>query len=106
MESAYQAMASCAIVFLDPDNGLSPKLNLATRDKGQKYLFPRGLKGYLDRQQSPIVYHHQTRELDGLRVHIENTFSFLRTYGARRTWTLVFRCFSVLHSKTDPSALG
>lgn len=69
LKSGLEALKDCAVVFFDPDNGLTPLKNSnfkysvpLTWEKSVKYVYHEDLEKYFERGQSLIVYQHRTRE--------------------------------------------
>lgn len=58
---ALDALAGCAVVFLDPDNGKKAKSVSAQSQKSVKYVFDNELSDYISRGHSVIFYNHRTR---------------------------------------------
>jgi hypothetical protein len=92
---ALEVLAPAEIVFMDPDNGFAGRSADPTRAKAPKYVFPDELAPYLQRGQSLVVYHHQTREKGGLAATVPLTFQMLRSLGFEHAWAFVFRRVSV-----------
>lgn len=66
--AAVEQAKDCAVVFLDPDNGLEPESRL-----GRKHVFYKELKPYVETGQSLVVYHHLGRSRN--RSHNEQIAS-------------------------------
>ena len=60
MEQTLARMAGCAVVFVDPDNGLEVKAK-PHHKRGPKHLFFLELSQYTQRDQSVVIYHHIAR---------------------------------------------
>lgn len=61
---AINAMESCDIVFLDPDNGLQVSSVSLTSSKGNKYVGNEELKEYCRQGKSVIFYNHRERKTE------------------------------------------
>ncbi|HSR07722.1 MAG TPA: hypothetical protein VLM42_11265 [Bryobacteraceae bacterium] len=92
---ALDVLASADIIFLDPDNGFPGRSAKPASITGSKYVFPDELKPYLQREQSLVVYHHQTREKGGLATTLPLKFHMLRSLGFEHAWAFIFRRVSV-----------
>jgi hypothetical protein len=92
---ALEVLAPAGIVFMDPDNGIAPASADPDGTTGPKYVFPDELRPFLDRGQSLVVYHHQTREKGGLAATLSRHFEMVRCLGSERVWAFVFRRVSV-----------
>lgn len=61
-QSALEALNTCDIVFLDPDNGLIPPSVGRGSDKSIKYVLPEEILDYYKAGHSVVFYNHRTRE--------------------------------------------
>jgi hypothetical protein len=96
LEAALNATSGADIVFMDPDNGFGGRSASPTSRTGPKYVFPDEVEQFLQRGQSVIVYHHQTRERGGLAVQVASHVGALRTVAADvPPYAAVFRRRSV-----------
>ena len=57
MTAALQATKDADIVCVDPDNGIADDAGMYHK-KGPKYVYVSDLKGFWERGQSLVVYHH------------------------------------------------
>ena len=62
LEDALKTTADAKLIFVDPDNGISPKRTRPWHKKGPKYVFMDDLKQFYKRGQSLVIYHHLTRQ--------------------------------------------
>ena len=60
-EASRRATENCALVFLDPDNGLEVKSVPITRAKAPKYVYLDEVGQLYRRGQSVVIYHHLGR---------------------------------------------
>jgi len=75
LERGYEAMASCDVVFLDPDNGLEGPV-APYQKTGPKYVFLSEAKKYSERGQSLIIYQHLGRR-GSTREQLDRKFTKL-----------------------------
>ena len=61
LERALRATKGADIVFLDPDNNVSPHEQEKYRQNGPKYAYLDEIKAFWDRGQSVVVYHQLNR---------------------------------------------
>jgi hypothetical protein len=59
---ALSTTESCALVFLDPDNGLAPRSMPKSRTAACHYVYPEEIATLRTRGQSVLVYHHLSRQ--------------------------------------------
>lgn len=79
LEDALSATENADVVFCDPDNGISEKVD-PLRKNGPKYVFVEDLKRFTERGQSLVVYHHLGRwagAVDQVRYWVERLRSSL-----------------------------
>jgi hypothetical protein len=69
VERARTAIATCDIVFLDPDNGIAPLTYSVTRKTARKSVTIEELKA-IGGARPLVVYHHQTRRKGGHQEEI------------------------------------
>jgi len=72
LQSALRHVEGAALVFLDPDNGLSLNERIRCRKNGPKYVFLDETLQFLSRGQSLIIYCHQDRRKGGLAEQVGN----------------------------------
>ena len=60
-KDALRALASCELVFLDPDTGLNVKSHGKKSAESVKYAWDHELADYLCRGQSVVLYQHRPR---------------------------------------------
>ena len=60
-QSAFRAVADCAIVFVDPDNGLAPRSVGPLSRRAPKYVLLDEVQRGLGTHQSLVAYHHLDR---------------------------------------------
>ena len=60
VEQTLARMAGCAVVFVDPDNGLEVEAK-PHHKRGPKHVFFHELSQYTQRDQSVVIYHHIAR---------------------------------------------
>ena len=58
---ALHATRDCALVFVDPDNGLETVSTSRTAKRGPKYVFYDELRAFSKRGQGLVIYHHLNR---------------------------------------------
>lgn len=63
-EEAVETLATCDIVFLDPDNGLSVKSVGEGSRKSVKYVYLREIADYVSHGQSVVFYNHRQRKAE------------------------------------------
>lgn len=61
VKEAFEETAGCDVIFVDPDNGLEVPSVKPHYKHGPKYVFFDELLGYLDRDQSLVIYQHLSR---------------------------------------------
>lgn len=59
LHKALQTTNGCALIFVDPDNGLPVKSMPSHRNKGAKYCFYEELSAFWQRGQSLVIYQHR-----------------------------------------------
>ena len=69
-----------AVVFLDPDIGLACKSARRYGKRGPKHVFPDEVLPYLKRDQSVVVYQHQTRKRGSFEDQVKDKLDFLESY--------------------------
>ena len=66
-EAALEETRDCGLVLLDPDNGLAPDTMTPGSLGAGQYAFHNELRGYIERGQSLVVYHHLNRSQRAIR---------------------------------------
>ena len=61
LKDALKTTADAKLVFVDPDNGISPKRTRPWHKNGLKYVFMEDLCQFTKRGQSLVIYHHLGR---------------------------------------------
>ncbi|MGI5953931.1 hypothetical protein [Dysosmobacter sp.] len=90
-KDALQALASCELVFLDPDTGLNVKSYGKGAAKSVKYVWDHELSDYLCRGQSVVLYQH--RQHKALEVYFsEFRQRFLAMEGVAHKPVFVLTC--------------
>jgi hypothetical protein len=87
---ALSRTAKADIVFLDPDNGFAGKSIKQQTARSNKYVFLCEVQAFLERGQSLVVYHHQTRRRGGLELEIAHWRSELNQIGVSDSHAIVF----------------
>ena len=62
VQKGVDRVTGCALVFVDPDNGLQCASVSAHSRLGPKYVFYQELEPIVERGQSLVVYHHPSRQ--------------------------------------------
>ena len=93
LQSALRHVEGAALVFLDPDNGLSLNERIRCRKNGPKYVFLDETLQFLSRGQSLIIYCHQDRRKGGLAEQGIQLFCEKGPTG--RAWAFTFHRKSV-----------
>src|SRR5438128_8762913 len=95
-QSALSHVQGAALVFLDPDNGISLNEKVRCRKIGPKYVFLDETLQFLDRGQSLIIYCHQDRRKGGLAEQVrQGTQLFCEKGPIARAWAFTFHRKSV-----------
>jgi hypothetical protein len=94
LEKALEAVSSCDIVFLDPDNGLQPQRYSSTRKQSAKSVSFNDLACLKRSGRTLIVYHHQTRRVGGHIAEIDYNARRLREKGFSRVDAIRFSRYS------------
>lgn len=71
---ALEAVKTCDIIFLDPDNGIQVKSVKRHADKGVKYVFWDEVKKFADENRTLVIYHHlnrTTKSRDQIKVKLQ-----------------------------------
>lgn len=89
---AGDAVRGVEIVFLDPDNGLAESPDAYNR-KPAKYASFAEVAYFRKRQQSVVVYQHQTGT-GTFEEQLERYCTTIRKMGAQEVWVLTFHRFS------------
>jgi hypothetical protein len=99
-QRAVDALLSCDVVFLDPDNGLEVASVGSQDRRGNKYVYYGELGPYLNRGQSLIIYHHLGRNgsaqeqiserFAGLAAHLPNAAGIFALQWHRGTSRVYF----------------
>ena len=61
-ERAYNTVADCDLVFLDPDNGLEVRSVAMSSPAAGKYAFLAEISAFLESGKSVVLYQHGNRE--------------------------------------------
>ena len=94
--SAMEAMFEAELVFVDPDNGIAGKTVVSSKRNAAKYVLLEEIADYVQRGQSVVIYHHQTREKGGVESQIDKRLPpLLALRGVAEAWALIFRRQSV-----------
>ena len=94
--NALKQVEEAALVFLDPDNGLSLNEQMRYRGAGPKYTFLNEVRPFLGRGQSLIIYCHQDRRKGGLVEQVRQGLDLFRAVSpTHEAWALTFHRRSV-----------
>jgi hypothetical protein len=88
----FEQLSNVELVFLDPDNGVAGKRVKKYSQKSVKYAFLDETAGWLNRNQSVIVYQHQKRQ--SLEGQISEQLKAFDQHGYQG-WALSFHRQSV-----------
>lgn len=80
-ENAYRMMDGLDIVFLDPDNGISPRTSRAWKKSANKYAFLDEIQAFAHATSTLVIYQHQRRQ--SLRDQVTEQLSTLRAIRPR-----------------------
>lgn len=95
-QNALTQVQRAALVFLDPDNGLSLNDKIRHRKNGPKYVFLDEMWRFLNRGQSLIIYCHQDRRKGGLPEQVRQGIQLVRKEGPiQKAWAFTFHRKSV-----------
>ena len=92
LEDALKTTADAKLIFVDPDNGISPKRTRPWHKKGPKYVFMDDLNRFYKRGQSLVIYHHMGRQgtaEEQINRHAEGLRERLGLFSL--PWTLRYR---------------
>ncbi len=92
LHEAGKAVHDAAIVFLDPDNGMPPSIAAYQRNP-PKYATPREVNYFIQRQQSVLIYQHQTRT-GTFEEQLERHCTELRRFDVPDVWVFTFHRLS------------
>ncbi len=92
LESALKATEEAKVVFVDPDNGISPETVKPLHKNGPKYVFMDDLHRFYKRGQSLIIYHHlgRTNAVDQIKCLSRRLRQEL-DLPSRQPWALRYR---------------
>jgi hypothetical protein len=93
-EKVQNSLATCNLVFVDPDNGLEPSSFRLQRRKAGKSITLAELQALRAPGRSLIAYHHQTRWRGGHRAEINHRLDQLQRCGFIDTIALRANAFS------------
>ena len=90
-QNALRQVERAALVFLDPDNGLSRHDEIGRRKIAPKYVFLDEMRQFLNRGQSLVIYCHQDRRKGGLAEQVRQGIQLFCQEGPiHEAWALTF----------------
>ena len=90
---AFEAVAGCDLVFVDPDNGLVPKSVGPLSTRAPKFVFLAELQRGLRADQSIIAYHHLGRNGTAAQQAQRHLTALSEAFPDHaEPWALRFRC--------------